>query len=39
VIKIDLGKLRRKTTACEEEDWLGERELELLCGKPLLEES
>jgi len=31
---------RRKKAVCEEEaDWLGERELELPCGQPLLEES
>jgi hypothetical protein len=34
-------KFRRKKTVCEEEeeDWFGERELELPCGQPLLEES
>jgi hypothetical protein len=30
---------RRKRTVCEQENWLGEKELELPCGQPLLEES
>jgi hypothetical protein len=37
--KMANRNFRGKKTVCEEEDWLGERELELLCGQTLLEES